>query len=50
MKTTAEFPVDSGTEVEVTCNDDDATLMGETKVTCTSERDYAYQNEPWCSG
>ena len=50
MRITAEFPVDSGTVVEVTCADDDATLMGDTEVTCISERDYAFLNEPWCSG
>ena len=50
MKTTAEFPVDAGTVVEVACSNEDDTLMGDNKVTCAFGRDYTYLSEPWCSG
>ena len=50
MKTAAQFPVDSGTVVEVACSEDDTTLMGDRKVTCTLGRDFSYLNEPWCLG
>ncbi|KAL5254943.1 hypothetical protein ACHWQZ_G014406 [Mnemiopsis leidyi] len=49
METTTQFPVDQGTVVEITCTDDNVTLMGDSKVTCTLDRDFTYLNEPWCS-
>ncbi|KAL5262908.1 hypothetical protein ACHWQZ_G008345 [Mnemiopsis leidyi] len=49
IKTTAQFPVYRETVVEVTCTDDDATLMGDSHVTCISGTDFTHENEPWCS-
>ncbi|KAL5248076.1 hypothetical protein ACHWQZ_G017302 [Mnemiopsis leidyi] len=49
LETTAQFPVDPGTVVEVSCIDDNVTLMGDRNVTCTLGRDFSYQSEPWCS-
>ena len=48
-KSEVEFPVNPGTEVEVTCSDLVAVKTGSKVVTCVSERDYKFEIEPTCS-
>ena len=49
METTAQFPVDPGTVVELTCIDSETIFMGSNRVTCVSGREFSYIEEPWCS-
>ena len=48
IETTAQFPVNPGTVVKVTCSDS-ALNKGSSKVTCTSETEFTYSVEPSCS-
>ena len=48
-KSEVEFPVNPGTEVEVTCSDLLALKTGSKVVTCVSEKDYKFEVEPTCS-
>ena len=48
MKTTTQFPVNSGTVVELTCSYSDAVFEGSSEVTCTSGTDFTFSEEPNC--
>ena len=48
METTANFPVNPGTLVEVTCSYPEAINVGSNVVTCLSETDYLFETEPNC--
>ena len=48
MKTTTTFPVNPGTEVEVTCTYPGAVNEGSSLVTCAHNTDYNYDKEPRC--
>ena len=48
MTTTAKFPVDPGTVVEVTCSDPGTFNNGSSQVTCASGTQFTYQIEPLC--
>ena len=51
LETTTQFPVISGTVVELTCLDPETTLnVGSSHVTCTSDTIFSYEIEPRCSG
>ena len=50
IETAANFPVDPGTVVEVTCSDSGALNKGSNKVTCTAGTEFVYLKEPSCSG
>ena len=49
MKTSTQFPVDSGTVVEVTCSYSDAVNEGSSEVTCTTGKIYTFSKEPSCT-
>lgn len=49
MKTSTQFPVNSGTTVGITCSNSDAVKGGSSKVTCASEAVYTFFEEPRCS-
>ena len=48
IKTTTQFPVNSGTVVEVACSYSDAVNKGSSEVTCTSGTDFTFSKEPSC--
>ena len=48
MKTATTFPVDSGTEVELTCLYSGAENEGSSEVTCTSDTSFTHVTEPRC--
>ena len=48
IETAAEFPVDPGTVVEVTCSYPEAINEGSKEVTCISGESYNYEMEPSC--
>ncbi|KAL5250368.1 hypothetical protein ACHWQZ_G016193 [Mnemiopsis leidyi] len=52
LKTTTDFPVELGTEVEVTCSNSGATNQGSSTVTCRgiTGTDFTFVAEPICSG
>ncbi|KAL5263950.1 hypothetical protein ACHWQZ_G005141 [Mnemiopsis leidyi] len=49
MTTTAKFPVDPGTVVEVTCSDPGTFNNGSSQVTCVSGTEFTYRSEPHCT-
>ena len=49
MKTTTQFPVDTGIVVEVTCTEAHAVNEGDSEVTCTTGTDFTFTTEPSCS-
>ncbi|KAL5253129.1 hypothetical protein ACHWQZ_G015781 [Mnemiopsis leidyi] len=50
LETTTQFPVISGTVVELTCSDPETSLnVGSSHVTCTSDTIFSYEIEPRCS-
>ena len=49
IKTRTQFPVDTGTVVEVTCSYSDAVNDGSSEVTCTAGTDFTFSEEPSCS-
>jgi hypothetical protein len=49
MKTTTQFPVDTGTVVEVTCSESEALNKGSSAVTCVTGTEFSYTVEPSCS-
>ena len=49
ITTTTQFPVDSGTVVEITCSNSDAVNGGSSEVTCTTGTDFTFSIEPSCS-
>ena len=49
IETTTQFPVDTGTVVEVACSDTDAVNEGSSEVTCTAGTDFTFTKEPSCS-
>ena len=49
IQTETQFPVVSGTKVEVTCSDSEALNKGSSKVTCTSGTEFTHSKEPSCS-
>ena len=48
MRTTSDFPVPPGTEVELTC-ETGYTLDGDGVITCLKGTDYNYNNNPVCN-
>ena len=48
LTTTAQFPVDEGTLVEVTCSYREAVNKGSSEVTCVTWTNYTYETEPNC--
>ena len=48
METTTQFPVDPGTEMEVTCSHPDAVRAGSSSITCLGAI-FAFSEEPSCS-
>ena len=48
IETAAEFPVDPGAVVKVTCSDSGALNRGSSEVTCTSGNVFTYSKEPFC--
>ena len=48
IETTAKFPVDPETVVEVTCSDSGALNRGSSGVTCTAGTVFTYSKEPFC--
>ncbi|XP_063692874.1 uncharacterized protein LOC134824828 [Bolinopsis microptera] len=48
IKTAANFPVDPGTVVEVTCSDPEALNKGSNEVTCTIGTEFTFSKEPCC--
>ena len=49
IKTTTQFPVITGTVVELTCSYSDAVFEGSKEVTCTKDTDYTFADEASCS-
>ena len=49
MKTTTQFPVNPGTEVEVTCSYSGAVNDGSSEITCKKGTDFTFSKEPECS-
>jgi hypothetical protein len=49
LETTAQFPVDKGTVVEVSCSESGAINRGSSAVTCLSGTEFSYSEEPSCS-
>ena len=49
MKTTTQFPVNPGTEVEVTCSYSDAVNLGSSEVACITGTAFTSSKEPSCS-
>ena len=50
METTAVFPVDPGTSVEVKCSDSRFSNAGSSKVICITRTEFIYlTGEPWCT-
>ena len=49
METTTQFPVDSGTIVEVTCSYYDAVNKGSSEVTCIAGRNFTFSEKPRCT-
>ena len=48
MKTTAQFPVNPGTVVEVTCSYSDAVKEGNNDIICKQGADFLFSEEPSC--
>ena len=49
METTTQFPVVTGTVVEVTCSESGALNKGSSAVTCDTRTEFSYTEEPSCS-
>ena len=49
METSTEFPVDTGTVVEVTCSNSDHIKKGDREVTCSTGKIFTFSEEPSCS-
>ena len=49
METTTQFPLDSGTVVEVTCSYSNAVNEGSSEVTCITGTVFTFSVEPSCS-
>ena len=49
METTADFPVNPGTVVEVQCTYPEAINEGSNEVTCISGKTYNFEKEPKCA-
>ena len=49
IETTTQFPVNPGTEVEVTCSHPDAVKAGSSSITCITGAIFAFSEEPSCS-
>ena len=48
METATQFPVDTGTVVEVTCSYSDAVFEGDSQITCINGKDFTFSEEPSC--
>ena len=48
IETAAEFPVDPGAVVKVTCSDSGALNKGNNEVTCTAGTVFTFFKEPSC--
>ena len=49
LETTKQFPVNSGTVVEVTCTEADAINEGSSEVTCITGTHFIFSKEPTCA-
>ena len=49
METTTQFPVDTGTVVEVTCSNSEYVNKGSSELTCKTGKIFTFLEEPSCS-
>ena len=49
METTTQFPVDTGTVVEVTCSNSEYVKKGSSELTCKTGKIFTFSVEPSCS-
>ena len=49
IETTTQFPIDSGTVVEVKCSQSNAVNKGSSILTCSVRTEFDFSKEPSCS-